>query len=116
MRMDIKIVTDRISLTELKPIAEHWYGDMIKGAVDVEKEVLALGGEYHMDANMALIGNGSKQSAIWGFNLHLERPRADWIEFTSLINIRPARSNRGMVIESVELQEKVRAIIDKKTV
>lgn len=112
--MDIRIVTDKISLDELKPVAEHWYGDMIKGAVDVEQEVLALGGEYHMDANMVLIEAGSRQGAIWGFNIHLNRERKNWIEFTSLINIRPAQGNRGMVIESRELQGKIRAIIEKK--
>lgn len=112
--MRIRIVAERISLAELKLLASQWYGDMIKGAVDVEREVLALGGEYHMDANAVLIEDGSQQDAVWGFNVYLGRPREDWIEFRSLINIRPAQDNRGMVIESREVQQRMRAIIEKK--
>jgi hypothetical protein len=33
------------------------------------------------------------------------------IEFTSLINIRPARSNPGMELEDRELRERVRALM-----
>lgn len=112
--MEIKIVTEIISRDEIVALAHAWYGDMIKGAVDVEKEILALGGEYHMDANVRLVEHGSVQRAIWGFNIHLNRPREEWIECTSLINIRPAQSNRGMLIEEPKLQEKMREIINKK--
>ncbi len=112
--MEIKIVTEAISREELATLAREWYGDMVKGVVDIEREILALGGEYHMDANMCLTENGSKQDTVWGFNIHLNRPRAEWIEFTSLINIRPAQNNRGMLVESPELQEKIRMIINKR--
>lgn len=112
--MDIKIVTETISLEELAALSRAWYGDMVKGVVDVEREILALGGEYHMDANNSLLEHGSRQHAIWGFNIRINKPRTEWIEFTSLINIRPAQGNRGMLIESAELREKMRAIITKK--
>lgn len=112
--MEIKIVTETISQAELTELARGWYVDMLKGVVDVEREILALGGEYHMDANVCLIENGSRQNSVWGFNIHLNRPRADWIEFTSLINIRPAQNNRDMLIEDGKLREKIRTIINKK--
>lgn len=112
--MEIKIVTEAISLGELTQLAHAWYDDMVKGVVDVEREVLALGGEYHMDANMCLTESGSKQEAVWGFNIYPNRPRSEWIEFFSLINIRPASHNRSMLIESKELQEKMRAIINNR--
>lgn len=103
-------------IAEVREIAKEIYGDMVKGVADIERGVIALGGEYHMDANMVLIENGSRQDDVWGFNLRLEKPRENWIEFTSLINIRPAQKNRGMVIENAELQEKIRAIIYRKIV
>lgn len=114
--MSIKIITESISLAELKLLASAWYGDMIKGAVDVEREVLALGGEYHMDANFVLIGDGSKQDSVWGFNIYLNRQRDEWIEYRSLINIRPRQNNRGMLIEGHMLQERMRLIINKRIV
>ena len=112
--MRIEIITEPITRAVASEIAREIYGDMLKGVVDIEREILALGGEYHMDGNMALIGNGSTQSAVWGFNLHLEQPQESWIEFRSLINIRPAQGNRGMLVESSELQEKIRRVINSK--
>ena len=112
--MEIRIVRETIPFAELSPLAAAWYGEMIKGVVDIEKEILALGGEYHMDANMLLVENGSKQNTLWGFNIHINKPREEWIEFTSLINIRPAQGNRTMLVEDKMLQGKMRAIINKK--
>lgn len=65
--MEIKLVTETISEEELMDLARSWYGDMIKGVVDIEREVLALGGEYHMDANAILMENGSKTGRRLGF-------------------------------------------------
>ncbi|KKR53141.1 MAG: hypothetical protein UT90_C0014G0026 [Parcubacteria group bacterium GW2011_GWA1_40_21] len=86
--MIIRIVDDSISLDELREIAKEYYIDMIKGVADISKEIIAVGGEYHMDANMKILENGSIQSDVWGFNILLDRPRDERIEFTSLINIR----------------------------
>lgn len=112
--MEIQIVRDFIPLSELQSVAMHWYGNMVKGVVDIEREILALGGEYHMDANVILVEDGSKQDSVWGFNVHLERPRGEWIEYRSLINIRPRQNNRGMLIEDQALQERMKSIINKR--
>ncbi len=114
LQMEMRTVRDTIPIADLKPIAAAWYVDMIKGVVDVEQEILVLGGEYHMDANTVLTESGSKQSDVWGFNIHLNKPREEWIEYLSLINIRPAQGNRGMHVEDTKLQERIRAIINKK--
>ena len=114
LQMEMRIVRDTIPVADLKPIAAAWYGDMIKGVVDVEQEILVLGGEYHMDANTVLTENGSKQSNVWGFNIHLNKPREEWIEFLSLINIRPAQGNRQMKIEDETLCARIADIVNKK--
>ena len=33
LQMEIKIVRDTIPVAELSPLADAWYGDMIKGVV-----------------------------------------------------------------------------------
>ncbi len=114
--MRIEIIAEPITRAEAMEIAKEIYGNMVKGAVDVEREILALGGEYHMDANTALLESGSRQENVWGFNIHLERPREDWIAFTSLINIRPAQGNRQMKIEDTTLCVKIADIINRKIV
>ncbi|MDO8664960.1 MAG: DUF5674 family protein [Candidatus Liptonbacteria bacterium] len=64
--MNIKIITAKISRAEAKEIAKEFYGDMVKGVVDIERELIAPGGEYHMDANMVLVNSGSEQKNVWG--------------------------------------------------
>jgi hypothetical protein len=45
----MKIVNDKISVDELRKIAEETFGELVKAVVDVEKEVMAVGGELHSD-------------------------------------------------------------------
>ena len=97
--MHIVIVSETIPLAEMREIAKEFYEDMIKGVVDIDRGVIALGGEYHMDANNVLIADGSQQTDIWGFNVYLDRPREEWLEYTSLINIRPLQGNKSMTVE-----------------
>jgi len=111
--MNIKIINKKISENELREIAKEFYGSMIKGVADVEREILAMGGEYHMDANVALIENGSKQPNVWGFNWYFDRSGEDRIEYISLINIRPAEGNRGMEVQDSSLRDKIKSVILK---
>lgn len=114
--MNIKIVESTITLTELKEIAKEFYTGMIKGVVDIEKEIVAFGGEYHMDANMILLENGSEQKNIWGFNINFDEPKDSWIEYTSLINIRPAVGNKNMEVQDENIRKKMKEIIDSKII
>ena len=111
--MDIKIIDQKISEPELREIAKEFYGDMIKGVVDVEREILAMGGEYHMDANNILIKNDSKQPNVWDFNWYFNRKEGERIEYVSLINIRPAQGNRIMEVQDARLRDRMKKIILK---
>ncbi len=112
--MKIKIVEDKVSLQELREIAEEFYVTMAKGVVDIKKEIVAFGGEYHADANEVIIENGSRQNDVWGFNIYVDRPRASWIEYISLINIRPQAGNSEMEIQDTAIRDKMRTIISSK--
>ena len=111
--MNIKIIDKKITKSELRKIAEEFYGDMIKGVVDIEREILAIGGEYHMDANEVLIKNYSKQQNIWGFNWYFDKLGDERIEYISLINIRPKQGNRVMEVQNASLRDKMKNIILK---
>ena len=108
--MNIKIVTEKITRAEAKEIGKDFYKEMVKGVVDIERSIVALGGEYHIDANMALIGYGSEQKNIWGFNFY---PDESLIQYTSLINIRPLQNNRVIEIQDENLRKKIEKIIRK---
>ena len=111
--MDIRIITKPITRAEAKGIAKEFYVDMVKGVVDIERETIALGGEWHIDANEILIGDGSKQSDVWGFNFHFDKNSSDEIEYISLINIRPKDSNYDMVVQDEKRRDTMRKIINK---
>ncbi len=112
--MKIKVVKDQISTDELKTIGREFYNSMIKGVVDIEREIIAFGGEYHIDANLVLIEEGSKQNHVWGFNIIFERDRDSWIEYISLINIRPQAGNMNMEVQDNIIKEKMKKIINSK--
>ena len=111
--MKIKIILRPITKAEALKIGQEFYVEMTKGVVDIEREVIALGGEYHMDANVILLDKGHLQSNIWGFNIYPKRAKKDWIEYTSLINIRPRAHNRTMTVEDAAIRRKMKKIIEK---
>ena len=83
----MRIVNEKISRADLAKISEHYFGDMTKGVVDVEKELVAIDAELHADLVALLLENGSKQEQLWGINLYPDENGEDFIEFDSLINI-----------------------------
>ena len=113
--MTIKIVENKITKEELAEIGKEFYEEMVKAVVDVEKEIIAIGGELHSDAAEVLIKNNSQSENLWGINIHFDKPKNEWIEFESLINVKPVFSNRSTKIEKPEIREKIKKIVDKLT-
>ena len=113
--MNIVVVEKEVSLADLKVVAQEFYQTMIKGVVDIEKEVVAFGGEYHIDANQKLTERDSEQKNIWGFNVYLNRPRDTWIEYISLINIRPSEGNTAMEVSDPKIRERIKKLLTQKS-
>ncbi len=111
--MNIKIIDQKITEAELREIAKEFYGGMIKGVVDIELEIIAMGGEYHMDANIVLSENGSKKNNVWGFNWYFDKNGDERIEYISLINIRPECDNRSMEVKNPAVRDRMKIIILK---
>jgi hypothetical protein len=107
---EIVIVDHRIAPAELARLAQLFFDDMVKYVVDLERGVAAVGGQLHADAEQLLLAAGSRQADLWGANYYPGRGPEDCIEYTSLINIRPAQGNRSMLIADPEIQERVRAL------
>ena len=107
---DIVIVERRIEPAELARLVLLHFEDMVKYVVDVERRVAAVGGELHADAEQLLLQSGSRQADLWGANYHPGRGPEECIEYTSLINIRPAQGNRSMLVADPGLRERIREI------
>jgi hypothetical protein len=108
---NIQVIENPISINEVRSLAQQWYPEMIKGVCDIAQGVMALGGEMHADAEAVLLARGSQQNDLWGFNIYCDVSQNESIEFSSLINIRPAAGNRSIMINNKAIQDKVRAII-----
>ncbi len=110
---EIQIITDKISLFELKKKAEERFGDMVKGVVDLENGTMAIGGEMHADEEELLLENGSKQSDLWGINLYPDNTGDNFVEFDSMINIRPRQNNRSRGVEDEVTRHKILEVVNK---
>ena len=82
-------------------------GIYIKLAVDVERGLLAGGGELHVDCEQTLLADGSQQAVIWGADWY---PLKQTVGYESIINIRPSANNRSMQIQSADLREQINEI------
>lgn len=112
--MTVEILRSGTSRARLASIAEAQFGDMVKAVVDVRRRVMAVGGELHSDEEAALIDDGSAQGDLWGINLYpLERGEA-WLEFDSMINVRPSQGNRSRSVEDRALRDLIRLIVAER--
>jgi len=111
--MTIKIIKQKLSKTELGEIASDGFGFMVKAAVDIEKKILALGGEWHSQCQELLIENGSFSDDIWGINILCDAPKEEKIEYVSLINIKPNFGHRKMEIEDIKIKGKIEQVVNE---
>lgn len=109
----MKILDSKIAKQDLLSSEIVFDGPMIKAVVDVAKELIGIDANMHADIEQLLLGNGSEQSSLWGINLYPEDSDEDFIEFDSMINIRPRQNNRSRSVEDVAIQNKIREVVDK---
>jgi hypothetical protein len=113
--MDTKIIIldHKITIEEVKKMAEFWYGTMIKGTVDIESGRVALGGDYHIEGSELLSSTGSKFENVWGFNIRFEEVPDGVLEFDSMVNIKPNLGNRSRNIANEDVIKKAADVICK---
>lgn len=110
----MRIVAETISLKELRSMAKDMFVDLVKVVVDVEKEVIAVYAELHADEEALLLCRGSEQKNLWGINLYPEFfGKKEFVQFDSMINVRPSQDNMSRGVEKLETREKIRRIVNK---
>lgn len=109
----MKIITEALLLDELKQMAAATFGNLVKAVVDVDREIIAVDGELHSDLEALLLDNGSKQKSLWGINLYPEIQGDGFIEFDSIINMRPSQGNRSRGIENEKIRKGIAVIVAK---
>jgi hypothetical protein len=110
----MKLVKDIISIDELKEMAQKMFGNLVKAVVDVGKEIIVVDGELHSDEEAFLLEKDSKQENLWGINLYPDLFGKDgWIEFDSMINLRPSQGNRTRGVDDPKIREKIIKIVNR---
>jgi len=109
----MQIITQKISLNELKELSKKMFGDLVKAVVDIEKNIMAVDGELHADEFSLLVSNGSNQEKLWGINIYPDKTGSDFIEFDSMINIRPSLGNKSRGVDDVKTQENILQVVNK---
>jgi len=104
---------EKIKVAELEEMTKKMYENLVKAVVDIEKEIMALDAELHVDLEQALIEKENcEPKNLWGINLHPKNKEEDFVEFDSMINLKPALGNRSRSVENMEIRKKIIKIVN----
>lgn len=109
----MKLVDKAISLDELKKISARMFGGLVKAVVDIKKEAMVVDAEMHADEEKYLLDSGSHQDDLWGINLYPDLKGEDFVEFDSMINVRPRLNNFSRGVEDEALRKRIVVIVNK---
>lgn len=109
----MKIITTTLAINELQEMAANSFGSLVKAVVDTDRELLAVDAELHSDLEALLLDDGSKQISLWGINLYPQAKSDEFVEFDSVINIRPSQGNRSRGVQDEQLRKKISQIVAK---
>jgi len=107
----VKLVETEITMGELRSMAEARFGDLVKAVVDVRRGVMAVDADLHSDEEALLIEQGSTQGDLWGINLYPDLSTDEWIEFDSMINIRPSQGNRSRGVDDADVRGRILDVV-----
>ena len=110
MRPEIFLLSQKISPSLLADLTAEIFNSFVKIVVDVDRKILAVGGEMHADAEQLLLENGAKQSNLWGANFYPFEPAELRVEYTSFINVRPRDGNPSMMVEDEATRAQIKSL------
>lgn len=105
----MKILQEKIKRSELEKCQFVMGEEMVKGVVDIRRNLLAIDAELHADLEKMLLDDGSEQFDLWGINLYFD---GELVEFDSMINIRPTQGNRSRDVEDTATRQKVIEVVE----
>lgn len=110
----MEIIKDKISVLRLREMAEKMFGGLVKAMVDVEKEIMAVDAPMHADLLEFLIEKeNSEPKNLWGINIYPEKIEGDFIEFDSIMNLKPGLGNMTRGVEDENIRKKIIEVVKK---
>jgi len=110
--MPARFIDQTIAKIDLFPLELKGYVSLVKVVVDVKRKVMIAGTSMHSDAESLLLEQGSEQANLWGINLYLKKSREEWIDYDSMINLRPWQENDSRGVDNPETRQKIREIVN----
>ncbi len=107
------ILEQPMTVRELQETAKNLFGEMIKAVVDIRLGLLAIDAEMHSDLEALLLDNGSAQADLWGINFYPFLERDDFLEFDSMINMRPSQGNMSRGVEDKVIRDSIVELVDR---
>lgn len=74
---------------------------------------MALGADLHADEERVLLEQGSLQEDLWGINIYPELAQDSWVEFDSMINLRPTQGNRSRGVDDPKIRARIIEIVSE---
>ena len=110
----MKIVTDTLPIAELKNMATNFFDGMVKAVVDIQREAIAVDAQLHADLEALLLQDGSAQKNLWGINIYPDLPGEQFVEFDSMINMRPSQGNKSRSVENEQIRQEILSVVAKR--
>lgn len=95
----------------LREMAKAGFGNLVKAVVDVKKKIIVVDASLHADEEALLLESGSSQEDLWGINLYPDLTGEDFVEFDSMINLRPSQGNMTRGVDNPHVCEQIRTIV-----
>lgn len=109
----MKLIDKPISKQELNKMGIILSGGLVKAVVDIKKEIIVINAAMHADEESYLLDLGSDQDDLWGINLYPNLTGDDFIEFDSMINLRPRMNNFSRGVDDENIRNKIKVIVNK---
>lgn len=112
--MPTKIIEQQVQKADLVDLElKSRDGALVKAVVDVEQGIMIAGMTMHSDGEETLLENGSQQANLWGINLYPQQSGDDWIEYDSVINLRPSQGNVSRGVDDPAIRQKIQDIVNQ---
>jgi hypothetical protein len=114
----MEIVRDKIALSALQEMSKKMFGGLVKAVVDIKKEIMVVDAPLHADQEYFLLDDQeSQQEDLWGINIHPGKVGTDgFVEFDSMINIRPDQNNFSRGVDDQKVREKIKSIVNRMVI
>ncbi len=104
------IILDRKITPEEFAGARKTYENYIKVVIDTQRNVLAVGGEYHIDGEDVLLKRGSRSENLYGGGYRVDTQE---VEYMAMTNYKPALGKTTYEIMEQPIRDQLAKLVNE---